>query len=130
LPDNTTYHGDVDAARSKVWIVDDSPLEAGFARRALSEFEVEEFRDGSTMLERLASGVAPDVVVLDWHMPGLSGVEICQYLRSNRATAALPILLLTVQSQTRDVVEGLRAGADDYVKKPYAGEELVARLSR
>lgn len=125
MPESATYHGD---ARATVWIVDDSALEAGFAQRALNDFRVELFHDGSTMLERLASGQTADVLLLDWHMPGLSGVEICEYLRSNRATAALPILLLTVQSQTRDVVEGLGAGADDYLKKPYAPEELVARV--
>lgn len=123
--EDRTYHG---SGGAHVWIVDDSPLEAGFARRALDGFDVVVFSDGSAMLEQLATGAKPEVLVLDWHMPGLSGVEICQYLRANDATAALPILLLTVQSQTRDVVEGLRAGANDYVKKPYAPEELVARV--
>jgi two-component system phosphate regulon sensor histidine kinase PhoR len=114
-------------APASVWIVDDSPLEAGFARNALAGWDVRLFSDGSSMLEALASGAAPDLLVVDWHMPGLSGVEICHFLRSNPATAALPILMLTVLSETRDVVEGLRAGADDYVKKPYAPEELAAR---
>lgn len=132
--ETTTYHGD---SRARVWIVDDSPLEASFARTALEairttqpqqRFDVEVFGDGSTMLERIATGVVPHVLVLDWHMPSLTGVEICQYLRSNDVTATLPILMLTVQSQTRDVVEGLRAGANDYLKKPYAPEELVARV--
>ncbi len=125
VPDDTTYHG---SRRARVWIVDDSPLEAGFAKRALDRFDVVVFSEGPPMVEQLASGTSPDVLVLDWHMPGLSGVEICRYLRSNEATARLPILLLTVQSETRDVVEGLEAGANDYVKKPYAPEELVARV--
>ncbi len=130
----SSYHVD---SRAAVWIVDDSALEANFARGALESirptqpqerFAVEVFSDGSTMLERVSAGAVPHVLILDWHMPGLSGVEICQYLRSNHATAALPILLLTVHSETRDVVEGLRAGANDYLKKPYAPEELLARV--
>lgn len=112
---------------ASVWIVDDSPLEAGFARNALAGWNVRLFDDGSSMLEALAGGPAPDLLIVDSHMPGMSGVEICHFLRANPATAALPILMLTVLSETRDVVEGLRAGADDYVKKPYAPEELAAR---
>jgi two-component system phosphate regulon sensor histidine kinase PhoR len=112
---------------ASVWIVDDSPLEAGFARSALSGWTVTLFNEGSSMLEALASRPAPDLLIVDSHMPGMSGVEICHFLRANPATAALPILMLTVLSETRDVVEGLRAGADDYVKKPYAPEELAAR---
>lgn len=121
------YHAPVSAG-GRAWIVDDSALEASFAARALVGWQCEVFAEGSAMLERLAAGGAPEVLIVDWQMPGLSGVEICEYLRSNPATASLPILLLTVQSQTRDVVEGLRAGADDYVKKPYHAEELIARV--
>jgi len=67
-------------------------------------------------------------MVLDWEMPGLSGIEVCEYLRSNRPTAALPVLLLTVHQGTEDVVKGLEAGANDYVFKPFRPMELVARV--
>jgi two-component system phosphate regulon sensor histidine kinase PhoR len=115
--------------RRVVWIVDDSPFESQVAREALSsEYEVHGFSDGSAALERLAAGSPPDVLVLDWVMPGLSGIEICQFLRSRPATAELPVLLLTVQQNTDEIVQGLGAGANDYLGKPYAAPELRARV--
>ena len=111
------------------WIVDDSPLESEMARRALSPgYQVQVFNDGSAALERLAAGRAPDVLVLDWVMPGLSGIEICEFVRSRPATAELAVLLLTMNQQTEQIVEGLRAGANDYLIKPYAAPELRARV--
>ena len=112
-----------------VWVVDDSQLESSVARDALaSQYEVRNFHDGSAALEELASAPLPDVLVLDWVMPGLSGIEICQFLRSRPACAELPILLLTVQQNTAQIVEGLGAGANDYLGKPYAAPELRARV--
>lgn len=80
------------------------------------------------MLEALGNQPTPNVVVLDWEMPGLSGIEVCHYLRSNRATEALPILLLTAHQTAEHVVMGLEAGASDYVLKPFRVAELVARV--
>jgi signal transduction histidine kinase len=68
------------------------------------------------------------VVVLDWEMPGLSGIEVCEYLRSNRSTATLPVLLLTAHQRPEDVARGMDAGANDYVFKPFKPVELVARV--
>ncbi|GAC1355340.1 MAG: response regulator [Polyangiales bacterium] len=116
--------------KSLVWVVDDSPLEAELARRALAEaFEVEVVNDGSVALEQLAAGRKPELLVLDWHMPGVSGLDVCRFLRSNPVTQTLPVLMLTVQSQTHDLVEALAAGADDYVVKPFKTAELAARVS-
>ena len=81
------------------------------------------------MLEHLASHTAPDVLVLDWVMPGVSGIEVCKFLRSGSAARpGLAILLLTMQTRTDDIVEGLAAGANDYLVKPYADPELQARV--
>jgi len=80
------------------------------------------------MLEKLAANPPPDVLVLDWVMPGLTGIEVCQFLRSRPETAELPILLLTMNQQTEQIVEGLSAGANDYLIKPYAAAELRARV--
>lgn len=114
-----------------VWVVDDSALDAERARRALcGGLHVEVFRDGSAALERLAAGQAPAVMVLDWVMPGVSGVEVCRFLRSAEGDrAGVGILLLTSHRATEQIVEGLSAGANDYLAKPYADEELVARVS-
>lgn len=112
-----------------VWIVEDSPLEAEMARRALAtDYRLEVLADGSAALEHLASSSAPDMLVLDWVMPGLSGIEVCQFLRARPETEELPILLLTTNRQTEQIVEGLQAGANDYLAKPYEGAELRARV--
>jgi signal transduction histidine kinase len=113
-----------------VWIVDDSPLDAQRARQVLDgHYQVTVFGDGSAMLEHLASHPAPDVLVLDWVMPGVSGIEVCRFLREGSAPRPqLAILLLTMQTRTDDIVEGLAAGANDYLVKPYADPELRARV--
>jgi two-component system response regulator MtrA len=67
----------------------------------------------------------PDVVLLDWMLPGLDGVSVCRQIR---ATSGVPIIMLTARSDTRDVVTGLEAGADDYIAKPFKNVELVARI--
>jgi signal transduction histidine kinase len=115
--------------RPNVWVVDDSPLDAERARRALNKaYGVEVFTDGSAVLERLASEPAPEVLVLDWVMPGVSGLEVCRFLRTQGGGAKnLGILLLTSHRDTSQIVEGLSAGANDYLAKPYAEEELLAR---
>ncbi|GAC1546798.1 MAG: response regulator [Myxococcales bacterium] len=116
--------------RRLVWIVDDSPLESEMSRRALSgDYEVAVFQDGTTVLEALADRAPPDVVVLDWLMPGVSGIEVIHFLRQSPQTAELAILLLTVHRETGQIVEGLQAGANDFLAKPYAAPELVARVA-
>ena len=118
------------ASRRRVWIVDDSPLESELARRALAEqHQVELFADGSAVIEQLAERARPDVLVLDWVMPGISGVEVCRFLRARPDTAELPVLLLTANQQTGQIVEGLAAGANDYLGKPYQPAELQARVA-
>jgi signal transduction histidine kinase len=113
-----------------VWIVDDSPMDARQAQRVLSPHaQVENFSDGSSALERLATGSMPDVMVLDWVMPGITGLEVVKFLRSQHGPLSrLPVLLLTARNQPEQTVEGLGAGANDYVAKPYSGEELWARV--
>ena len=110
--------------------MDDSPLECERARRALAtHYDVRTFADGAALLERLAAESAPCVLVLDWLMPGVSGIEVCRFLRARPDTEALSILLLTGQNETAQIVEGLSAGANDFLTKPYADEELRARVA-
>jgi PAS domain S-box-containing protein len=109
--------------------VDDSPTEIEAIRRALAPAcRLEVFSNGEALLESLHEQGLPDVLVLDWHLPGLSGIEVARYLRSTPPTAALPILLLTGNTRPEDVEEGLLAGANDYVFKPFRPAELLARV--
>jgi two-component system phosphate regulon response regulator PhoB len=70
----------------------------------------------------------PDVLVLDWMLPGVSGIEICRRLRARPETRALPVIMLSARSEEVDRIRGLEIGADDYVTKPYAVAELLARV--
>ncbi len=114
-------------ARPLVWIVDDSALEAEAVRRALaSEFSTELFADGSAVLERSVDSQLPDVLVLDWLMPGVSGIEVCRYLRAK--SDRLPVRMLTVNQGDEHLAQGLDAGANDFVSKPFSALELAARV--
>jgi signal transduction histidine kinase len=115
-----------------VWIVDDSPTETLIAERSLgSTYDFERFVDGSLVVERLAAGAPqPDLVLLDWVMPGMAGDDVCRFLRADPRTAELPIILITASRiETTDVAEGLAIGANDYVARPFATEELCARVA-
>ena len=119
------------ALRPRIWIVDDSPTEAAMTERSLgATYDYETFYDGSLVVERLAAGARqPDVLLLDWVMPGMAGPEVCKFLRSHASTEGLPIILVTASRvETGDVVQGLASGANDYVARPFAPEELRARV--
>jgi two-component system phosphate regulon response regulator PhoB len=75
----------------------------------------------------LAEEATPDLVLLDWMIEGLSGIEVCRRLRHRPATAAVPIIMLTARTEESDRVRGLEVGADDYVTKPFSPRELIAR---
>lgn len=90
-------------------------------------FEVLVTADGEEALV-LAEEERPDVVVLDWMIASLSGIEVCRRLRRSPQTASLPIIMLTARAEEGDRVRGLETGADDYVTKPFSPRELVARL--
>jgi signal transduction histidine kinase/DNA-binding response OmpR family regulator len=113
----------------RVWVVEDSPLEAEMARRALAiKHEVELFADGATLLERIANGARPDALVLDSQLPTLPGIEVCRFIRASYDEMALPILMLTIEGQRSAIVDGLASGANDYLTKPYDVAELLARV--
>jgi two-component system, OmpR family, phosphate regulon response regulator PhoB len=77
----------------------------------------------------LAQEEAPDLVILDWMIEGISGIEVCRRLRRNKETAHVPIIMLTAREGEDDRVRGLETGADDYVTKPFSPRELLARVS-
>lgn len=113
-----------------VWVLEDSPLEAEMARRAVAgNHTVEIFPDSPAMLERIASGSRPDTLILDCQLPTMTGLEVCRFLRESYDEMDLPILMLTVQGHRADLIDGLGAGANDYLTKPYNVAELLARVS-
>ncbi|MFC4061860.1 response regulator transcription factor [Planomonospora corallina] len=83
--------------------------------------------DGRSALSK-AHDQAPDIVLLDVMMPGMSGIDVCRELRKDQQTAELPIILLTARAQERDVSVGLAAGADDYIVKPFSPRVLADRV--
>ncbi len=89
-------------------------------------YDVTRTGDGEEALI-LVDEVRPDIVLLDWMIEGISGIEVCRRLRRRPATANLPIVMLTARGQEDDRVRGLETGADDYVTKPFSPKELVAR---
>ena len=117
-------------AHVKILVVDDERAVRESLRRALEleGYEIELAEDGRQALERLGgeNGEEPDAVILDVLMPGVDGLEVCRTLRGQGSR--LPILMLTARTQVEDRVEGLDAGADDYLTKPFALEELLARV--
>jgi two-component system, OmpR family, response regulator MprA len=112
----------------KILVVDDERAVRESLRRALEleGYEIELAADGREALERLEAGSQPDALILDVLMPGVDGLEVSRRLR--RAGSRLPILMLTARDAVENRVAGLDAGADDYVTKPFALEELLARI--
>jgi DNA-binding response OmpR family regulator len=111
---------------SRVLVIEDDPGIADVIRRGLiyQEFQVDVAHTGSQGLEAARDNL-PDVVILDLMLPDMDGVEVCKRLR---AADEVPIIMLTARDATSDKVEGLGAGADDYMTKPFEFEELIARI--
>lgn len=90
-------------------------------------FRVEEAADGQEALLRL-SEAKPDLVLLDWMLPALSGLEVCRQIRRRPNTRDLPIIMVTARTEDQDAIRALDTGADDYIAKPFAMESLLARI--
>ena len=112
----------------KILVVDDERAVRESLRRALEleGYEIELAADGSEALYRLEGTEEPDAIILDVLMPGVDGLEVCRRIRGTGSK--LPVLMLTARTEVEDRVAGLDAGADDYVTKPFALEELLARV--
>jgi len=110
----------------RILVIDDDTALAEMIGLVLEAdgFAVDLCEDGARALE-VFRDVRPDLVLLDLMLPGLDGIEVCRLIR---AESDVPIIMLTAKSDTPDVVEGLEAGADDYVAKPFKPQELVARI--
>jgi phosphoserine phosphatase RsbU/P len=113
----------------KILVAEDEPLFRKLLEQLLSsEFELTVAEDGTTALAQLQQENPPVLAILDWVMPGMTGLELCRQLRASRRTAGIYVILLTARNSPADIVAGLRSGADDYVTKPVQAEELRARV--
>lgn len=114
----------------RVLIADDQALDRSVLRLALQkwDYEVVEAENGTEALRILTDDDAPSLAILDWMMPGLSGPEVCEQIREEHRQRYVYILLLTSKDDKEDVVQGLTAGADDYIVKPVDMHELQVRL--
>ena len=112
-----------------ILIVED---EADLSELMRYNLEAEGFRivsaeSGDEAVERIRDGV-PDLILLDWMLPGLSGIELCRRWRSREETARTPIIMITARGEEEERVRGLATGADDYITKPFSMPEMVARI--
>jgi DNA-binding response OmpR family regulator len=114
--------------RTRILIAEDDPVSREVLALRLDQwgYEVVVTRDGQTALAELRKPDAPALAILDWMMPELTGVEICRRIRE--ADKSIYVILLSARSQKEDLVEGLQAGADDYLVKPFEKGELHARI--
>ena len=112
-----------------ILVVEDEPAQRDVLTYNLEAegFEVVSAEDGEEAL-LLVAETDPDIIVLDWMLPGISGIEICRRLKTRPETATIPVLMLSARSEEVDRVRGLETGADDYVVKPYSVMELMARV--
>lgn len=111
----------------KILVIEDELGIANFIKQGLEEeaYEVDTIDHGQKGLE-LAMQQKYDLFLVDWMLPGISGIEICQRLRAAKINT--PLIFLTAKVTTQNTVEGLRAGANDYIKKPFHFEELLERI--
>src|ERR1700710_1710225 len=90
-------------------------------------FRVDEAADGQEALTRIAEA-QPDLVLLDWMLPVMSGIEVCRQIRRRPSTRELPVIMVTARTEDQDAVRGLDTGADDFITKPFSIDALLARM--
>ncbi len=114
----------------QILVADDSPLFREMLRKMLSSWDYQAtlVTDGQQAWEHLSREQGPRLALLDWMMPGLEGAEVCRRVRALVRDRYVYLILLSVRSDSKDIVEGMESGADDYIVKPFQMEELHARL--
>jgi two-component system, cell cycle response regulator len=117
-------------AKKRVLVAEDDPVSCHVLKSFLVkwDYNVEVVTDGMAALRILEGEDTPRLAVLDWMMPGMEGVQICQRVRERKNRPYVYVLLLTARNEKRDLLRGLELGADDYLTKPFDSEELRARL--
>ncbi|MBV1895843.1 MAG: phosphate regulon transcriptional regulator PhoB [Rhodobacteraceae bacterium] len=119
----------VTLANPRILVIEDEPSQIELLRYNFTKqgYQVDVASDGEEGL-LAAKEDPPDLILLDWMLPNLSGIEVCRQLRRAKNTREVPIIMLTARSEERDKIRGLDIGADDYVSKPYSIKELIARV--
>ena len=109
-------------------VEDEEPIQILLSYNLESEgYRVRHTADGEDVMQ-LVTDERPDLIVLDWMLPGISGIEVCRLLRAKPETRDIPIIMLTARSEEAERVRGLATGADDYMVKPFSVPELLARI--
>src|SRR5579884_4462679 len=113
----------------RVLVADDDPVPRRLLQASLEKagYEVTAVGDGDAAWRILQEPGAPNLAILDWQMPRLDGLEVCRRVRARKGAAYTYLLLLTSRDSKEDVVEGMDAGADDYITKPFDAHELKVR---
>jgi two-component system phosphate regulon response regulator PhoB len=116
-------------AHPKILLIEDEPSQVELIHYNLKAegYDVLVALDGEEGLE-VALEEIPDLILLDWMLPKVSGIEVCRQLRKSKITREIPIIMLTARSEESDKIRGLDIGADDYITKPYSIKELLARV--
>ena len=124
MPEGFTGNG-----KPTILVVEDEAALLALLRYNLERqgFNVDEATDGQEALLRI-SEAKPDLVLLDWMLPAMSGIEVCRQIRRRPATRDLPVIMVTARTEDQDAVRALDTGADDYIAKPFAVEALLARI--
>ena len=115
--------------KKKILVIEDEKKLAKIIKNFLEKnnFEVADLYDGEDAIIT-AETFNPNLILLDWMLPGLSGLEICRQIRSNKSINKVPIIFLTAKGEEEDKLRGLDIGADDYITKPFSQIELIARI--
>jgi sigma-B regulation protein RsbU (phosphoserine phosphatase) len=114
----------------RILIADDDRVSTMILQRTLESwgYDVVATQDGLKAWEHISGGEPPQLAIVDWMMPGLDGLEICRRVRATPPASPVYVILLTARTSRQDLVAGLEAGADDYLTKPFAPDELRARI--
>ncbi|MAJ78717.1 phosphate regulon transcriptional regulator PhoB [Sulfitobacter sp. TMED3] len=117
------------AAQPQILLVEDEPAQREILAYNLESegFDVRRAENGEEAILLVAEAL-PDLIILDWMMPLLSGIEVCRQLKTREDTRNIPVIMLSARSEEVDTVRGLETGADDYIVKPYSMRELMARV--
>ncbi len=129
---NPLHHESAAGSKNKrILAVDDDPVSLRVLMNFLSMdgYDVETAGDGVEALEMLKKNIMPDLILLDVMLPGMSGYDVCSIIRRSHSQYELPVIMLTARNRPEDIAAGIRSGANDYIGKPAAREELLARVA-